>query len=95
MQPSKNPKRLTDLKKYEDNLNYKILNFQLIKRHNTIFIYEEDGKSYYSRIKDFSRLISSQETKNTRKAYFCKNGYHILQKRNYSINKFHIVPLMK
>ena len=44
MQPSKNPKRLTDLKKYEDNLNYKILNFQLIKRHNTIFIYEEDGK---------------------------------------------------
>ena len=106
-----NEVRLTDLKKYENDLNLKGIDFPVkVKditkfenqnpdlpginvfsvnennkiypfRHNKkdcqnsldLFLFSKDGKQHYSLIKNFSRLVRSQITKDTtRKLYFCK-----------------------
>ena len=112
----KNGKRISDLKKYENDLNFKQINFPVkVKditkfenqnsdlpginvfslddknkiyplRHNKkdcqnsidLFLYSEDEKQHYSLIKNFSRLVRSQITKDTtRKLHFCKKClYH-------------------
>ena len=107
----KNGERMSDLKKYENDLNFKQINFPVkVKditkfenqnpnlpginvfsiddknkiyslRHNQkdcqnsidLFLYSEDEKQHYSLIKNFSRLVRSQITKDTtRKLHFCK-----------------------
>ena len=40
-----------------------------------LFLYEEDGKSHYSLIKNFSRLFRSQITSNCRKIFICKKCF--------------------
>ena len=112
----KNGERISDLKKYENDLNFKQINFTVkVKditkfenqnsdlpginvfslddknkiyplRHNQkdcqnsidLFLYSEDEKQHYSLIKNFSRLVRSQITKDTtRKLHFCKKClYH-------------------
>ena len=106
-----NEVRLTDLKKYENDLNFKGIVFPVkvkditkfekqnpdlpginvfsVNDNNKIyplrinqkdcqksidlFLYSEDEKQHYSLIKNFSRLVRSQITKDTtRKLYFCK-----------------------
>ena len=106
-----NEVRLTDLKKYENDLNFKQINFPVkvkditkfekqnpdlpgidvfsVNDNNKIyplrinqkdcqktidlFLYSEDEKQHYSLIKNFSRLVRSQITKDTtRKLHFCK-----------------------
>ena len=44
---------------------------------NTIdlFLYEEDGVSHYSLIKNFNRLIKSQKTKSKEKIFICKKCF--------------------
>ena len=44
---------------------------------NTIdlFLYEEDGVSHYSLIKNFNRLIKSQKTKSKEKLFICKKCF--------------------
>ena len=103
--------RLTDLKKYENDLNFKQINFpvkvkDITKFENNnpdlpginvfsvddnnkiyplrinkkdcqksidLFLYSEDEKQHYSLIKNFSRLVRSQITKDTtRKLHICK-----------------------
>lgn len=101
---------LTDLKKYENDLNFRDISFPVkikdIKNFESqnpnlpeinvfsideknyiypfrlneidcqhsvdLFLFEKEGKSHYSFIKDFSRLINSQVSKNTSKKYFWK-----------------------
>ena len=53
---------------------------------NTIdlFLIEEDGKSHYTLIKNFHRLISSQKTGSNKKKYlFVRDVFGILVKKNY------------
>ena len=103
--------RLTDLKKYENDLNFKGINFPIkvkditkfekqnpnlpgtnvfsVNDNNKIhplrinqkdcqksidlFLYSNEEKQHYSLIKNFSRLVRSQITKDTtRKLHFCK-----------------------
>ena len=111
-----NQVRLTDLRDYENDLNFKQINFPVkvkditkfennnpdlpginvfsINDNNKIyplrvnqkdcqksidlFLFSEDGKQHYSLIKNFSRLVRSQITKDTtRKLHICKKGlYH-------------------
>ena len=111
-----NEVRLTDLKKYENDLNFKGIDFPIkvkditkfekrnpnlpginvlsVNDNNKIyplrvnqkdcqktidlFLHSENEKQHYSLIKNFSRLVRSQITKDTtRKLYFCKKClYH-------------------
>ena len=106
-----NEVRLTDLRDYENDLNFKEINFpvkvkdiQKFENNNPdlpginvfsvndnnkiyplrinkkdcqksidLFLYSEDEKQHYSLIKNFSRLVRSQITKDTtRKLHICK-----------------------
>ena len=107
----KHSTRINDLKKYENDLNFKEINFpvkvkdiQKFENNNPdltginvfsvndnnkiyplrinkkdcqksidLFLYSEDEKQHYSLIKNFSRLVRSQITKDTtRKLHICK-----------------------
>ena len=53
---------------------------------NTIdlFLIEKDGKSHYTLIKNFHRLIRSQKTGSNKKNYlFVRDVFGILVKKNY------------
>ena len=115
--------RLTDLKKYENDLNFKGINFPIkvkditkfekqnpnlpginvfsVNDNNKIyplrinqkdcqksinlFLYSNEEKQHYSLIKNFSRLVRSQITKDTtRKLYFCKKVPFSLYQRRTS-----------
>ena len=106
-----NEVRLTDLKKYENDLNFKGIDFPVkvkditkfenqnpdlpginifsvndnskiyplrinqkdCKKSIDLFLHSENEKQHYSLIKNFSRLVRSQITKDTtRKLHFCK-----------------------
>ena len=110
-QVKEHPNRIKDLKQYENDLNFKGIEFPVklkdikkfennnpnlpginvfsINEYNKIyplrmnekdcnnsidlfFYTNEDGNKHYSFIKDFSRLISSQVSKDTNKKYYCK-----------------------
>ena len=124
-----NEVRLTDLRDYENDLNFKQINFPVkvkditkfenynpdlpginvfsINDNNKIyplrinkkdcqksidlFLYSEDEKQHYSLIKNFSRLVRSQITKDTtRKLHICKKClYHYTKEdllEKHSIN---------
>ena len=40
-----------------------------------LFLYSKDGKQHYSLIKNFSRLVRSQKTKDSRKMFICKRCF--------------------
>ena len=108
----KHDERVGDLRKYENSLNTKGINFPMrvkdiskferlnpdlpsinlfsldgnniyplreskdCKKTIDLFLYEEDGKSHYTLIKNFSRLVHSQITKNTSKPLnICKRCF--------------------
>ena len=128
----KHSTRINDLKKYENDLNFKEINFpvkvkDIIKfennnpdlpginvfsvndndkiyplRHNQkdsqksidLFLFSEDEKQHYSLIKNFSRLVRSQITKDTtRKLHICRKCFthftkeHLLEKHISYCNK--------
>ena len=128
----KNGERINDLKKYENDLNFKGIDFPVkvkditkfenynpdlpginvfsINDNNKIyplihnqkdcqksidlFLFSEDEKQHYSLIKNFSRLVRSQITKDTtRKLHICKkclNHYtkqHLLEKHSLNCSK--------
>ena len=130
--------RLTDLKKYENDLNFKQINFPVkvkditkfennnpdlpginvfsVNDNNEIyplrinqkdcqksidlFLYSEDEKQHYSLIKNFSRLVRSQITKDTtRKLYLCKKCFYhytkedLLEKHIFYCGKNEIVAV--
>ena len=115
-----NEVRLTDLRVYENDLNFKEINFPVkvkditkfennnldlpginvfsVNDNNKIyplrinqkdcqksidlFLYTEDEKQHYTLIKNFSRLVRSQITKDTtRKLHFCKKCISLYQRR--------------
>ena len=41
-----------------------------------LFLYSKDGKKHYSLIKNFSRLVRSQKTKDSRKMFICKKCFY-------------------
>lgn len=62
------------------------------KKTIDLFYYEEDGKSHYSLIKNFSRLFRSQITTRTNEQLIIvKDVSLILRKRNYLKNIVNIV----
>ena len=109
-----NEVRLTDLKKYENDLKFNEIKFPVslkditnfekqnpsIPRINVfslddnnkvyplrinkkdcqksidLFLYSKDGKQHYSLIKNFSRLVRSQKTKDSRKMFICKKCFY-------------------
>ena len=126
-----NEVRLTDLKKYENDLKFNEIKFPVslkditnfekqnpsIPRINVfslddnnklyplrinkkdcqksidLFLYSKDGKQHYSLIKNFSRLVRSQKTKDSRKMFICKKCFthytkeELLEKHiNYCVN---------
>lgn len=129
-----NPQKMNDLKQYENELNFKGIDFSVklkdIKKFenqnpsvpginvfsvsdnnkfyplrmtqkdckNTIdlFLFEQDGKSHYSLIKNLSRLFKSQITSRTNGlTHIAKNALLISPKRTFLRNTAHIVPPMK
>ena len=110
-----NEVRLTDLKKYENDLKFNEIKFPVSLKDITkfekqnpdllginvfsldennkiyplrinqkdcqksidLFLYSKDGKQHYSLIKNFSRLVRSQKTKDTKKNFFiCKRCFN-------------------
>ena len=105
-----NEARLTDLKKYENDLKFYEIKFPVSLKDITkfeklnpdipginvfslnednkiyplrinkkdcqksvdLFLYSKDGKQHYSLIKNFSRLVRTQKTKDGRKIFICK-----------------------
>ena len=64
--------RVKDLKKYEFSLNTKSITFPMKLKD----MYEEDGNTHYTLIKDFHRLIKSQKTTSKNgKIFICKRCF--------------------